>query len=387
MRALKRIVILCLTVFAMVVLTSCEAEKSHQKTTEKMTVQIAVMGNPEDFYASYLDGIVAATADIQKEYADTGYLFEVDFFNDESNYEEGMKIADQLLNNDDLIAVIGSRNMEISSGTAHIFDEYGKVFIAPYDMYDSVCADNYYDFVFSMCSSAESTGILLRKAAEQGNARKWAACYTTREFEREEMVGFVNYSGYNTEIVDCVSIDEIMRDFDTVYEKWKLLGVEGVAFFVKELEGHSVLKKLKERNPNLLCAGDILFDDSLMMEADEAFETAMKNFIIADAFYLDENDEKENQKVDEIAQTYLREKGVRIDYWYLQGYNAVRMLCDTVVKNKTTDPKAIAEALHANGYDGLMQKFQFDVRGVQTKVPDYYHIYTPEGTWKKYIAR
>lgn len=386
MRVLQKIGILCLTMFIMAVLTACEAGKDPQKTVEKTTVRIAVMGNPENFYASYMDGIEAAVSDVQKEYADTEYLFDVEFFNDESNYEKGMKIVDQLIHNDDFIGVIGSRNMEISSGTAHIFDEYGKVFVAPYYMYDSVCADNYYDYVFSMCSSAKNTGILLRKAAEQSNAEKWAACFTSREFERDELIGFVNYQGYKTEVVDCISIEELSKDFDAVYDKWELLGVEGVAFFVKELEGHNILKKQKAKNPNLVCAGDILFDDSLMMEEDAAFEAGMKDFIIADAFYLDENDESENQKVDQIAQSYLREKGIQIDYWYLQGYNAVRMLCDTVVKNKTTDPKVIAEALHADGYDGLMQIFQFDMRGVQTKVPDYYQIYTSEGTWKKYIA-
>lgn len=382
MRELKKICIWCLIILIMTLLTSCEYEKNNEKT-----LCVAVMGNPEDFYASYQDGIAAAVSDVQKEYADTGYTFEVEFFNDESNYETGMKIVDQIVSNNKFIGVIGSRNMDISSSSAHIFDEHGKIYVSPYYMYDRVCEDNYYDYVFSMCSSANNTGILLRKAAEQSCAKKWAVCTTSREFEKDELGGFVNYNGGNTEIIDCVSIDKLNKDFNAVYNKWELLGVEGVAFFISESEGFDILKKLKANNPNLICVGDILFDDSERMETDAEFQAAMINFIMADAFYIDYSDEDENDKFDKIADSYVNENGLEIDYWYLQGYNAVRMICDTAVKNQTVSSKHIAESLHDDGYDGLMQKFEFDMRGVQTIVPDYYNVFTSEGIWEEYIVR
>lgn len=382
MRKLKKIYIWCIIVLVVASLSSCEYGKNREKT-----LSIAVMGDPDTFYASYQDGITDAVSDLQKEYADTDYIFEVEFFNDESNYETGMKIVDRIVSDNHFTGVIGSRNMDISSSAAHIFDEHGKVYISPYYMYDGVCEDNYYDYIFSMCSSADNTGILLRKAAEQSSATKWAVCTTSREFEREELSGFVNYNGSNTEIIDCVSIDELSNDLNAVYDKWELLGVEGVAFFVNESDGFDILKKLKTKNPNLICAGDILFDDSERMETDAEFQAAMTNFIMADAFYIDYSDEDENNKLDKIADHYISEKGVEIDYWYLQGYNAVRMIFDTAVKNKTVNPKDIAESLHNDGYDGLMQKFEFDMRGIQTIVPDYYNVFTADGYWEEYLVR
>lgn len=227
MRKLKKIYIQCMIVLVIALLTSCEYGKNSEKT-----LSIAVMGNPDTFYASYQDGITAAVSDMQEEYSDTGYTFETEFFNDESNYETGMKIVDEIVSDNNFIGVIGSRNMDISSSAAHILDEHEKVYVSPYYMYDRVCEDNYYDYVFSMCSSADNTGILLRKAAEQSCAKKWAVCTTSREFERDELCGFVNYNGNNTEIIDCVSIDELNKNFNAVYDKWELLGVEGVAFLL-----------------------------------------------------------------------------------------------------------------------------------------------------------
>lgn len=370
----------------MTVLTSCEDGRNNKKNTEKPTVNIAVMGNPKEFYPSYQDGIIAAVADVQKEYADTGYVFDVEFFNDESNYQKGMKMVDQLMYDDNFIAVIGSRNQEINRNMAHIVDKHEKIFVSPYYMYDSVCEDNYYDYVFSMCSSAKNTGILLRKVVEQSSAKKWAVCFASKEFEKDELVGFVNYHGDHTEIVDCVSIDVLNKDFDAVYNKWDLLGVEGVVFFVEEFEGFAVLKKLKAKNPNLICAGDISFDNSTFLQIDAENKAAMTNFMMVDAFCLEYDDENDNKKFEQIADSYMNEKGTKIDYWYLQGYHAVRMICDTAVKNKTTNPKVIAEALHDNGYDGIRQKFEFDMRGMQTIVPSYYNIFTADGTWKKYTV-
>lgn len=130
-----------------------------------------------------------------------------------------------------------------------------------------------------------------------------------------------------------------------------------------------------------------MFDDSKRMETDAEFQAAMTNFIMADAFYIDYSNEEENNQLDEIADNYINEKGVEIDYWYLQGYNAVRMIFDTAVKNKTLNPKDIAESLHNDGYDGFMQKFEFDIRGIQTIVPDYYSVFTADGYWEEYIVR
>lgn len=382
MKIIKKITpIMIIVVLAMCFSACTDAE------TAKHLIKIGVMGDPNEFYASYRDGIAAALSDVRAEYADTGYMFELEYFNDESNYETGMKIVDILANDNSIVGVIGSKNLDITGSAAHIFDEHKKIFVSPHYMYDSVCDENYYDYVFAMCSSARNTGILLRKAAVQSGAKKWAVCSAAREIERDELHGFINYTTDDVEIIDCVSMDAFSKDFDKVCKRWDILGVEGVAFFVNDDEGIELLKKLKAKEPELICAGDILFDDSERMDSDADFNAAMKNFIMADAFYLDRSDELENEKFTEIADDYFNRSGVKIDYWYLQGYNSVRMICDTAIKNKTNDPTHIAEALHNGGYDGLMQKFEFDGQGVQNIIPDYYNVYTASGLWEEHSVR
>ncbi len=371
---MKKIYLFLLITVLLCVLAGCEDDSSH-------TVKIAVMGNEAQFYPGYKEGIERAERDLNREYADLGYNVECEFYGDDGNYEEASARIDTIAADESLTAVIGSMDMDTSKTAAYVFDSTGKLFVMPYFLYDDVYEDNNYSMVFSLCDSAENVGETLRLAGEKTTAKRWAVCASdASEFAQAEMTGFLQCeTDSSMKVVDCVNMSSLETNFDEIYKRWETLGVEGVIMFPEVGKGFDVLKKLKQRNPNLICGGDTAFDNSTLLMSDKELLRAMTGFIIVTEVVIDGITEEEADRFKDMKDEYMKNTGKEIDLWYIQGYNAVRIIADTAIKNDTVDPVKIAEILHKDGYDGFVRDFSFDEKGAQNKQVYKYNIFNAEG--------
>lgn len=361
------------------VLCGCAVQKNQ-------TVKIAVMGNPADFYPGYKEGIERAVEDLNGEYADSGCVVECEFYSDNGSYEEGASIIDALSEDKSVTAVIGTKDMDINKTAAHVFNEADKLFVVPYFLYDSVYENNHYATVFSMCNSAGTVGEILCSAASDTNAKRWAVCAAESEFERMEMNGFLKYSmAEGITVADCADMSMLVSQFDDIYKLWEILGVEGVVIFPGSNEGFDVLKNIKQRNPNIICAGDTAFDNSVMMENDSGLREVMTGFIMADGFAMRDETEEKRRLIVDMAEEYKHKTGNELDTWYIQAYNAVRMIADTAIQNKTFNCEDIARLLHENGYSGLCQDFKFNENGAQVTDIWKYNIFNENGYTDEHI--
>lgn len=334
--------------------------------SEGHTVKIAVMGNEDTFYPGYKEGIERAERDLNKEYADSGYTVECEFYSDSGSYEDGSALIDAAAADESIDAVIGSMDMDISKTAAYVFDNAEKLFIMPFFLYDDVYEDNNYEMVFSLCNSAQTVGEILKLASAETTAKRWAVCAGDGNFEQAEMRGFLQYGADNSiKTVDCVSMSALDANFDEIYSRWETLGVEGVIMFPKADEGFEILKKIKGRNPAMICGGDTAFDNSTLLNADNELLRAMNGFIIADEFTLTDPAQEDKDTIQGMIDEYAANTGGAFDTWYIQGYNAVRIIADTAIKNETVDSSKIAEILHKDGYKGLIENFSFDAKGRQ----------------------
>lgn len=376
---MKKIYILLISVFILYILCGCGGNPLTQ------TVKIAVMGNQADFYPGYKEGIERAVNDLNKEYVDSGCTVEYEFYNDNGNYEKGAAIIDTLASDKSITAVIGAVDMDINKTAAHVFNEAEKLFVIPFFLYDSVYEDNYYDTVFSLCNSAKTVGDILRGAAADTKAKRWAVCAADGEFERTEMNGFLqNSAADGIAVVDCASMSMLVNQFDEVYKYWDILGVEGVVMFPSGSEGFDILKKIKKRNPDIICAGDTAFDNSVVMDNDPELLAAMNGFIMADEFMLRNEADGENSLITDMEEEYKQKTGNDFDVWYIQAYNAVRMIADTAIQNRVFNSADIAKLLHENDYNGLYQRFKCDEKGLQVTDVFKYSVMDERGYFEEY---
>lgn len=362
-----------IALFALTALTGCGSQEQDK------TIKIAVMGNPEDFPPQYEEGIKAAAEQANAEYSESGYSVECVFYEDDGSYIEGASIIDSLAKDDQITAIIGSQDMDISKTAAHVYADADKLFVMPYFLYDSVYENNNYDMIFSMCNSARTVGECLRIAAENTSAKRWAVCAAEDEFSSAEMSGFMGYvSTDGIQTVDCVSAKALKNNFDRIYKRWETLGVEGVMLFPGKENGFELFKAIYDRNPNIVCGGDTEFDNFEFLKTRPDIMQIIPGFIMADEYAFEEVDE-DGKPLSKISGEYEKKTGKDFDSWFLQGYNAVKMIADTAVKANTTDGVKIADFLHENGYEGFFQKFMFDEKGKQVTQKYRYGIYLESG--------
>lgn len=369
---MKRIYIIIAFMLSCSILAGCGRETSN-------TVKIAVLGS-DDLYPCYKDGTQKAADDAAAEYKDSGLDIEYEFYDYDGSYESGAAIVGMLSEDESVTAVIGSVDMDLNKTAAHIFNSVGKLFIIPFFSYDSIFEENNYSTVFSMCNSAEGAGEIVRRAAAKTSAKRWAVCATDGEFEKVEMDGFVWYDADDGIVVsDCVDISDVDAQFDNVYERWKTLGVEGVALFVDDSVGFDLLKKIKSVDPDMVCAGDTAFDDSDVTAYDDVLRKAMTGFIMVNEYKLNIKTDEDEKQYEDLIEQYSKDTGKELDLWYIQGYNAVKMIADTAAGAGTSDPAAIASALHENGYSGIFQELKFSENGETIDQANTYGVFNENG--------
>lgn len=356
---------------------------------ETGSIKIAVMGNPDTFYPCFQDGIHQAVTELNDEYADSGYSVECVFVGGDS-YEDSAALIDSLSADQSITAVIGAVEMDVNQTVAEVCERNQKLLVIPYVLNDGLYRDNHYKMVLSMSNSGRYIGETLRIAAEASGKTRWVLCAENREFELEEVRGFLQFRREDgIQVVDCVNITSLQNNFDETCARWETLGVEGVIMFPENTDGFALLKNLKKRNPDLICGGDSAFDERSFLDSDAELQKAMTGFILVPEFMDDTRGMTQAQQAHaaKLAAEYYEQTGSDLDTWYFQGYNSIRMIADTAIQNRTADPAEIARLLHQEGYRGLMRSLTFADSGEQIEDTYYYVTFNSEGTAEKTMER
>lgn len=316
------------------------------KNEGEKVINIAVTGSPSAYSEYYESGVKKAYTDVCEEYKDSGFEINVKFYDDYDNYETADKITAELVNDNSVTAIIASSSAEICENQVYQTDKAGKILICPHWLYDSTLKGKNYRNVFSLNYSNEDVGAVMKKIAKESSAKRWAICYAEDEISTTEIKCF-NKVDSNIDIVDSVKINTFESSFSQVVDRWKLLGVEGVILIPYEDEGFNLLYRLKEKMPELYVISDSSMDDDNELQANKKY---FDNMYMVESFFVSSDESK------------IFKEG-ESDTWEIHGYNSLRIIVDTAIKNNTNIPEKIAEALHKTGYVGELENFKFNEDG------------------------
>jgi ABC-type branched-subunit amino acid transport system substrate-binding protein len=312
---------------------------------DKKTISIAVTGSPSSYSRYYEQGVKRAYEALKKEYPD--YNIVCEFYDDKDDYATAEQITSKLVNDDSVTAILASPSPEICANQAYQADKNGKLLVCPHWIYDDTLTDNSYSNVFAINYSSEYIGNAMGFAAGEAKEKRWALCYADDEISKAELRGFGNMVNEEVDVVDSVKINVLESEFNKTIERWRLLGVEGVVFLPYSSD-FELLYKLKGEIPSLAVISDASMDDEQELENNKEY---FNNVYVIDSFYVS-GDESE-----------LFPSNGTVDTWEVHGYNALRMIVDTAVKNDTTKPAEIAAALHNDGYQGELESYSFNSNG------------------------
>ena len=343
-------------------------------------VKIAVMGNKDSFYPDFELGIEQAVEDLNKEYAETGFSFIYEIYNDNNSFETGASIIDRLNKDDSVTAVIAPNNMDLHRLAAYVFDTNKKLFLSPYSLYDSIYTEHFYDNVFSLTYSKKKIGKIMRGAAAKTPATRWAACIDNSELSMAELHGFIGKTpDDNISLVDCVSFNSITEDMKLHFGRWKTLGVDGIMLLSEE-ERFDEFKLIKKQFPDAQFILNQAFDNSERIENDSELMSLIANAIQSVNYTNYPRNEEDSKKFKAVRNKFEEKHGKTFDLWYLHAYNMIRMIGDTAVRAGNADPEKISEILHRDGYDGVCEQYRFNENGIRIDHMADYSIYSDRGT-------
>ncbi|MCH5186071.1 MAG: ABC transporter substrate-binding protein, partial [Oscillospiraceae bacterium] len=314
-----------------------------QKTENK--IKIAIMGCEDTYEEGYLNGINLAIKENRRKYPE--YDIEAVFYDDNESYTDGAAIVNIIASDEEITAVIGSQTPAICENAAYTFDAAKIPTLTPYTVYDSMLNNNNYSYIFSMCHSQESVGKALYRAmeAEYPGKKTIALCYCEDQSGKDEARSFAECINADGEVIiaDYVKLHDLSLNFNNVYSRWETLGVDVVVIMPYDIEGFDILKRIKERNPDMIMLGDFMFDN---LDEIEKADSAFDGFLFADPFY--------NSVDYDAAGSYEAEYGEQMGKWAAHGYDAVTMIVNAAVNSEDT-----ASYLRENEY----KQYSFDEKG------------------------
>lgn len=353
------IFLLCL-----IVLLTAGCSTAGQSGQGDRTIKIAVMDTEPVFNsdASYLNGIDLAIEDLNTLYAEQGYSISWQFYDDDSNFQQGMTAINEIVSDSEVTAVVGTSSLNILDVAADVLDAAGKLLITYYSSSDTLF-DNGYTHVFRNCFGEDALGSgIADYAAGRSDIRRVAVYHSDTDFERRLVRSFIRCASANgLEIVDVATTTPLEAELETMLTRWEALDVDTV--FVSQYDSDDafdILRRVRALDPDINVLGDFAFDytDDLLDNGDIS-----DDIYIATPIPLEPGPE-----VESFYRKYREKFGVEPTQWAVQLYDSVRMVVDTAVRIENTDPTAIAQALREpEGYTGVGGTLTFDEDGRLTQ--------------------
>ena len=310
---------------------------------------------------------------------------------DKESVDEGRLVAQQFGADPDVVAVIGHLQSYVAVPAAGIYDLSGLVMVSP-TATDPELTSQGYRRVFRATFTEREVGRQMADHAAARGYRRVAICYIRNRYGRglanafEERGGEIGVAVVARQSYDPSDQGDALA-FAPIVREWKDLEFDAV-FLAGEVPSAAefVVEARRQGLRAPILGGDAMSSDALL-----AAGAAAEGTTVATVFHPDEP----RPEVRRFAAEFRRRYGVAPDAGSALGYDAVRLLVSAMRDAKSTDPEAVARALHATrGWGGVTGAFTFAPNGdlvarpiVRTVVRGGRFEYLPEATLARAPAR
>ncbi|MBR1779726.1 MAG: amino acid ABC transporter substrate-binding protein [Clostridia bacterium] len=356
--------ILLAVVFGMALLTGCGASDWNPLKQGK-ELNIAFLGSSGKFEErqDFIAGVDLAI----KELSEKGVNIKYKLFNDDDNYDNGVTNAKQVVNDDTYAMAFTFQSFEIVDTVASLFDEAGKPLFIINGCYDRTMESGY-KYVMNLTISAEDGGIALGKYVVNHGYKWIAVAHSNSEYAIDFQEGFndaVSGSGA-TNVIDSVSGPNKATEFDEVWARWQILGVDAVVLSFDDMDwAVELVKMIKEKDPNMMILGDQYFNDLSYMNE---YGKYLDGMVMPSSYPVDSDAELQRfyDKYEPQVQ-YLDITSVTA-----QGYDLTNMIAKRL-ENANSSEEFVEGMLSVEAYDGYTD-IKFKQNGSLDKEPKYWVV-------------
>ncbi|HEX8360232.1 MAG TPA: ABC transporter substrate-binding protein, partial [Longimicrobium sp.] len=199
------------------------------------------------------------------------------FEDDEQSVNEGMRIAQRLISNPEVVAVIGHLQSYVSVPTSAIYENGEVLMLSPFST-DPALTANGFQHVFRMTFTDQETGRQMAEHAARQGYKRVAIYYVRSEYGRglanafEERAGEVGIGVAARASYEPVARFEA-RAFEPTLRQWKQIDVDAI-FLAGEIPiaGHLIAEMRRMGLTQPILGGDAMSFPALITAAGRAAE-------------------------------------------------------------------------------------------------------------------
>lgn len=308
----------------------------------------------------------------------SGLKFKIEpvVLDDASDPQTGVNAALKLVNDSGVVAAIGHWNSPVALATTPVFNRSGVPFIVWGAISPRVTEQNF-PFVTRVTPTlvAENEPLAEMLAKKRG-VKTLAIVSDTSDYGKQNTTSFTDlYSKAGGKIVGADAAPVGTTDFRAMLTRLKALNPEGIYFGGVITEAGIVRKQMKELGMNIPMYGiSGIYDPKFIEIAGDAAEGSIAGV----------REAQHNPKTEAMIKAYQDKKYPEPSSHYsMFAYDAIGILVKAMREHGTADKAALAKAVRATSYDGVLGNTTFDANG-QTKVSVAISLYVvKDGKWVK----
>lgn len=286
---------------------------------------------------------------------------------DEESVDQGRIIAQELGRNPDVVAVIGHLHSYVTVAAAPIYDLSGLLLVSP-TVTTPELTQLGYGRVFRTVFNDTEVGRQMAQYALDRGYRRMVIYYARNEYGRELANAFEEQAASRgAQIVNRESYDPNLDANPVAAEQtvstWSSYEFDAVFIAGQDAQAALLVSELRKRGIDVPVLGSDALATPVFIQRGGA---AVEGTVLPAAFHPDAPDPEARA----FRQAFERRYGMKPDAGAALAYDAMRVLAQAMREAKTTEPDAVAAAMHRlTDFRGVTGAFRFDETGNLVGMP------------------
>ncbi len=351
------------TLFITTMTTGCqsgntlEGQRKMWERQGELPITFAVVGRLPFLTTStdFMKGAEMAVKEINASGGTKQRLVQLEVYDDEASVMSGTMIAQELVTQHHISAVIGHTSTHVTLPASTIYEEGNMLMISPV-VSNSKLTQREYEYIFQNIPGDDDIGREMAVYAYKQGIERIVIHYANNEYGR----GLANAFETAADDLGLTVVDRVTRFHeDTLFrralKKWKAMDYQAVFIADSMLTGGEFLHKLKHEGEHPIIFADAGMDIDFINTFGDFGEGATLASLV--------NVETGGDRMTEFLKGYETMYQERPDEWAVQGYETIYLLAEAVGAAKSPAPHDVAQALRDVSWQGLTGVISFDESG------------------------
>ncbi len=348
-------------------LTGCGGDKTSERTKHisksKEPIKIAVVWPKRTGLRDLYKGAYLAADQINRQGGIKKRVIKIVEVEGYDNVTKGMRSAQEIANNRDILAVIGHYRSYVSFPASVTYQSNGVLMINPGSTNNQLTKQGY-KLVFRIIPNNKVMGNALAEYVKKKGYKNIIIYYVNNDYGRQLANAFEKkVTSYGVHVVTRRSFEKGRKLFGPLMRAWSQLhNFDSLFIAADPTETALIVKQARKAGITAPVLGGHRIDSRHFIEL---AGKASEGIIFFSTFHHNDPSVAAQKFVREYQAQYHEEPNV----WAALGYDSVMILADGIKKSKSLDARKIASAItKLRGAPGAAGPYSFDKTGESINV-------------------